>query len=121
VVGLEGEEGDVGGEEAGTQVPLAREAANSADQLAEDLSKDMAAGLRVKPEDVATARVLAAQARASYNEALHHLILALADLERITGGGFCAHLGEGPLSRPAPAPEPAKDNKGAAPRPVGKR
>ena len=54
-----------------------------------------------------TARVLAAQSRAQYNEYLYHKILALADLERITAGGFCARLVEVPL----PTPRDGNGNK----------
>ena len=38
------------------------------------------------------AHVLASQARSQYNEFLYNEILALADLERSTAGGFCAGL-----------------------------
>ena len=51
-------------------------------------------------------RVLAAQARSQYNEYLYRQIVALADLERITGGAFCARLVE--IAQP-PA---LKDNAG---------
>jgi hypothetical protein len=43
-----------------------------------------------------------------HNEVLYHAVLALADLERITAGGFCARLTEAPASRPAP-PESKPD------------
>jgi len=45
-------------------------------------------------EDVVTAQVMASQARSQYNEFLYRQILTLADLERITAGGFCAGLAE---------------------------
>jgi outer membrane protein TolC len=109
LIALEAEDAFLRWEEASLQIPQAREAADAADRLAEDLNKDMAAGLRVKPDDVMAARVLAAQARAQYNEALYNAIRALADLERITAGGFCAGLTEAPVSRPtSPEPKPNK-------------
>ncbi|HZY89536.1 MAG TPA: TolC family protein [Gemmataceae bacterium] len=108
LISLEAEDAFLRWEEASLQTPPAREAADAADRLAEDLNKDMAAGLRVRPDEVVTARVLAAQARAQYNEVLYHAVLALADLERITAGGFCARLTEAPASRPAP-PESKPD------------
>jgi outer membrane protein TolC len=102
LISLEAEDAFLRWEQASLQAPQAREAADVADRLAEDLSKDMAAGLRVRPDEVMTARVLAATARAQYNEVLYHAVLALADLERITAGGFCARLIDAPVSRPAP-------------------
>jgi hypothetical protein len=50
--------------------------------------------LKVKVEDVVTSRVLASQARSEYNEFLFKQIIALADLERATAGGFNAGLVE---------------------------
>ena len=76
------------------QIPQAREAAEAGDKLADDVNRDFTAGLRVKVEDVVNGRVLASQARSQYNEFLYRQILALADLERITGGAFSAHLTE---------------------------
>lgn len=60
--------------------------------MAGNLSKDLAGGQRVKLEDVINAHVLASQARSQYDEYLYDQILALADLQRITAGGFCAGL-----------------------------
>jgi outer membrane protein TolC len=99
LVSLEAEDAYLRWEQASMEVTQNREAADAGDRLADDLNKDMAAGLRVRPDEVMTARVLAAQARGQYNEALYHLILALADLERITAGGFCAHVTEVPAPR----------------------
>ena len=100
LISLEAEDAFLRWEEASLQVPEARAAADAADRLAEDLNKDMAAGLRVRPDEVVTARVLAAQARGQYNDALYNGIRALADLERITAGGFCARLTEAPVTLP---------------------
>jgi hypothetical protein len=94
LIGLEAEDAFLRWEEAAQQVPPAREAAEAGDKLAEDLSRDFTAGLRVKVEEVVNARVLASQARAQYHEYLYREILALADLERVTAGAFCAGLVE---------------------------
>jgi outer membrane protein TolC len=92
LVALEAEDAYLRWEEASMQVPLARDGATAGDDLAEGLTRDYNAGLKVKTDEVINARVLAAQARAQYNQYLYNKILALADLERITAGGFCANL-----------------------------
>jgi hypothetical protein len=52
---------------------------------------------------VVNARVLASQARGQYNELRYRQIIALADLERATAGGFCARLAElAATQQPAP-------------------
>jgi hypothetical protein len=91
---LEAEDAVLRWEEAALQVPLAREAADLADQQAAELTKDFVAGAKVKVEEVVNARVLAAQARAQYHEYLYKQILTLAELERITAGCFHAGLVE---------------------------
>ncbi len=55
--------------------------------MADDLTKDYTAGLKVRVEEVVSARVLASQARSEYNQFLYKQIIALADLERITAEG----------------------------------
>jgi outer membrane protein TolC len=92
LVGLEAEDAFLRWQEATEQVRLACEAADAADTMANDLNKDFAAGQRVKVEDVINAHVLASQARSQYNEYLYRRILALAELERVTAGGFKAAL-----------------------------
>jgi outer membrane protein TolC len=108
LITLEAEDAYLRWEQAAKQVSEARDAADNADKLAEDLTKDFTARLKVKIEDVINSRVLAAQARAQYNEFLYKEILALADLERVTAGGFSAGLVE--LTNPAilTAPEKSK-------------
>lgn len=106
LVTLEAEDAFLRWEETSGQARLAREAADSGDKLANDLSKDFTAGLKVRVEDVLSARVLASQARSQYNEFLYRQVLALVDLERVTSGGFRAGLAE-PVASPAqPAPRP---------------
>lgn len=68
-----------------------REAAKIGKQLADRVRKNRAVG-NIKQEDILSTDVLAGQAQAAYNEALYHQILALANLERITAGGFIAGL-----------------------------
>jgi outer membrane protein TolC len=105
LVALEAEDAFLRWEEATLQLVKAREAAETGDKMTESLSKDYTAGLRVKVEDVVNGRVIASQARAQYNEALYHQIVALADVERVTGGAFCAGLVE-----PAPLPQRLRDD-----------
>ena len=97
LIALEAEDAFLRWEEASLQLPAAREAADAGDQLADDLTRDFTGRLKVRTDEVVTARVLAAQSRALYNEYLFHKILAVADLERITAGGFCAKLVESTL------------------------
>jgi outer membrane protein TolC len=92
LVTLEAEDAFLRWEEAAEQVRQAREAADTGDKLADALSKDYAAGQKVKLEEVINAQVLASQARSQYNEYLYRQILALADLERVTAGALCAGL-----------------------------
>lgn len=92
LVALEVEDAFLRWEESSQQSRKAREAAETGDKLADELRKDLAAGLKVKIEDVVAARMLASQARADYNEYHYRELVALADLERATAGGFCAGL-----------------------------
>lgn len=69
-----------------------KKAAELGKKLAENTSGAFRDGQKVKPEDVTTNEVLAAQAQAQHNEAIYWLILSLADLERVTAGGFCSGL-----------------------------
>lgn len=103
LIALEAEDAYLRWEETSLEVPRAREAAEAGDKLADDLNKDFTSGLRVKVEEVVSARVLAAQSRAQFNEYLYNQILALAELERVTAGGFHAGLvdSSGSPSRPA--------------------
>ena len=108
LIALEAEDAFLRWEETSTQTKQAREAAEAGEKAAEDLRKDFAAGLKVRVEEVVTARVLASQARSEYNEYLYKQLVALADLERITAGGFCAGLDE---LVAAPTPEKIPEKK----------
>jgi hypothetical protein len=94
LIALEAEDAFLRWEEEARKASQAREAAKAGDKLADDLRKDFTSGQRVRVEDVVTAQVIASQARSQYNEFLFRQILALADLERVTAGGFCAGLVE---------------------------
>jgi outer membrane protein TolC len=107
---LEAEDAFLRWRQADRQTRRADEAARAGDELAEQLNKDFAAGLRVKVEEVLNARVAASQARGQLNEHLFHEVVALADLERITAGAFCAGLAE-----PQPAPPAATNKEGSPP------
>jgi hypothetical protein len=92
LIALEAEDAYLRWEEASQEVSAARAAADAGDKLASDENRDFIAGLKVKVDEVITSQVLAAQARSQYNEFLYQQVLALADLERVTAGGFCAGL-----------------------------
>ncbi len=79
-------------EETSLQFSKAREAATAGEALADDLTKQFTARLKVRVEDVVNARILAAEARSQCNQTLYREILALADLERVTAGAFSAGL-----------------------------
>jgi outer membrane protein TolC len=96
LVALEAADAFLRWEEAERQARQARQAAELGEKLADDLGKDFRAGLKVRVEEVVSARVLAAEARSQYNEYLYRQIVALADLERVTAGGFRAGLVEPP-------------------------
>ncbi len=99
---LEAEDAFLRWEQASQQVVEQREAADAGDQFADGLTRDITTDFKVRIDEVISARVLAAQTRATYNEYLYNKILALADLERITAGGFCAGLVESPLPKHQP-------------------
>jgi Outer membrane efflux protein len=97
LIALEAADAFLRWEEASLEIPSAKEAAETGDRFSNDLRKDYTAGAKVRLEEVINAQVLASQARAQYNEFLYRQILALADLERITAGGFCAGLTTAPV------------------------
>ena len=113
LVAMEAEDAFLRWQESADEARQAKEAAEAGDKLAADLKKDFAARLKVRVEDVISAEVLAAQARSQYNEYVYRKILALADLERVTAGGFQGGLVE--LAAPAlkREQERQKEGKGA--------
>jgi outer membrane protein TolC len=88
LIALEVDDAYLRWEEATEQARKGKEAADEGDKMAEGLRKSFTAGLKVKVEEVVTSRVLASQARSEYNEFLYKQLVALADLERISAGGF---------------------------------
>jgi Outer membrane efflux protein len=114
LVALEAADAYLRWEEATKEAGQAKEAVEAGDKLASDLKKDFIARLKVRVEDVISAGVLAAQAHSQYNEYLHHKILALADLDRITLGCFQVGLIDladpGPIQKQAPERKEKKSN-----------
>ncbi len=104
LIALEAEDAFLRWDQSARQAVQGRQAADTGDRLAESLRTSLIGRQRVRPDDVATAQVVAAQARGQYNEFLFRKVIALADMERITAGQFCAGLVES-----APAALPGKD------------
>ena len=96
LIGLEADDTFRRWHEATRKLAQTRDAADKAAKLAEDQRNAYAAQQRVKAEDVVNTEVLAAMARAQFNETLYQQILALAALERVTAGGFTAGLAAPP-------------------------
>ncbi|HEV2948506.1 MAG TPA: TolC family protein [Gemmataceae bacterium] len=93
LITLEAEDAYLKWQQNSTNAARARGAADRGDKLAQRILEDFKAlGEAVDYKEVLEARVLASQARAAYNEAKFKVIVALAALERITGGGFHAGL-----------------------------
>ena len=67
---------------------MTRDAAETGARLSKNTREYFTAGQRVRIEDILNDEVLAGQAQAAYNEALYLQIIALADLQRATAGGF---------------------------------
>src|SRR5262249_14814520 len=95
LIALEAEDMYYKWEEAMRKVPQSQSAEQAGRRLAKNTRDDFRAAQRVKIEDILTNEALAAQAAAAYNEALYQLVVALADLQRVTAGGFDAGFGTG--------------------------
>jgi outer membrane protein TolC len=102
LISLEAEDAFLRWEQADRQASRAREAATEGDKMASDLTKDFTSGARVRVETLVNSQVVASQARAQLNEFRYRQIIALADLERITSGGFCSGLVEAPAASASP-------------------
>lgn len=85
--------------ESERQVEANRDAARLAKLLAERTRNNVN---NIKKEDILQTDILAGQAQAAYNEALYHQILSLANLERITAGGFNAGIVPAPAAVTTP-------------------
>jgi outer membrane protein TolC len=90
LIALEAEDGVAKWQEAVRKSTFTKDATDKAQKFIRQLEEDRAAGANIKPEDMTANRILAAQASASKNEAMYQQVLALANLERITAGGFSA-------------------------------
>jgi outer membrane protein TolC len=100
LVALDAEDAYFKWEEASRKVPMTREAAETGARLSKNTRQDFTAGQKVRIEDILTNEVLAGQAQGSYNEALYLQIIALADLQRVTAGGFNAGFTKPPATLP---------------------
>jgi hypothetical protein len=77
--------------EGSRKLPHFQDAHKKAVTLGDQLEKDVKANaVEASVEDLFNVRVLARQNQLEYNASLYNFLLALADLERITAGGFCA-------------------------------
>jgi hypothetical protein len=104
LVALEAEEAYYVWEEWSRKVVLYHDAEEIGDRLTGSLRQEFRGALKRVIEGVLPESLLAAQARADYNEALFRQAIALAALERVTGGAFCAGL----VTPPAPSGSNAK-------------
>ncbi len=93
LIALEAEDMYYKWEEAARKVPQSDVAEQAGNRLAKNTREDFRAAQRVKIEDILTNEALAAQAAATHNEALYQLVVALADLQRVTAGGFDSGFG----------------------------
>jgi outer membrane protein TolC len=91
LITLEAEDAYLSWRESTDKVVGTREAAKLGKDLSERTKRNRGVG-NIKEEDLLQNDVLAGQAQAAYNEALYRQILALANLERITAGGFNSGL-----------------------------
>ena len=79
--------------EASRKLPDYRKAAEGAEKISRDLRATFdPRNPRVSIDELLNAGVLASQLRVQANQAQYQLLLALAQLERVTGGAFCAGL-----------------------------
>jgi outer membrane protein TolC len=90
---LEAEDAYLKWEDAHRRVPPTQEGAETARTLAADLAQSYRTQGAVKVEELLTFQVLAVLSKSESNQALYQELLALAAMERVTAGGFCAGLG----------------------------
>lgn len=74
-------------QQASGKIPKARDARSKANTLFTDAQKDLAEGT-IAVKDQLDTIVLKVQAQVTYNEEVYRQLLALADLQRVTGGGL---------------------------------
>ncbi len=90
LIALEAEDGFAKWREASRKVGFTKDAVAKAQKYIKQLEDDRQNGAKILPEEMTTSRLLAVQASVALNEAMFQQILALANLERITAGGFSA-------------------------------
>ncbi|MGE3809559.1 MAG: TolC family protein, partial [Gemmataceae bacterium] len=75
-------------EETAKELVIRAEAADVGRRLAKRITTNLADNAQNAVEFLVTHSGVAARSQARYNEALYNYVLALADLERVTAGGF---------------------------------
>ena len=90
LIALEAEDGFAKWNEATRKCAFTKDAVNKAKKYIKQLEEDRKEGATILPEDMTMSRLLAVQANVALNEAMFQQVLALANLERITAGGFSA-------------------------------
>jgi outer membrane protein TolC len=93
---LEAEEAYFSWEEWSQKATVFREAQEVGHRLARRLREEIRGSLKRVIEGILPEGLLIAQASTDYNEALFRRAIALAALERVTGGAFCAGLANAP-------------------------
>lgn len=93
---LEAEEAFYLWQEWSRKVVVLGEAEKIGNSLGHVLHEEFRGSLKRLVEALLPESLLAAQARTDYNEALFRQAIALAALERVTGGAFCAGLAHAP-------------------------
>src|SRR5262249_3576190 len=97
LIALEAEDAALRAQEYAKKKEHFQEARDRARKYADEIRKDFQEVVpntnkppRESLDNVIDAGILAAQMRVEYNHALYQYDLALTNLERVTGGGFCA-------------------------------
>jgi outer membrane protein TolC len=103
LVALETEQAYLRWKEAAGKLPHYEKAAEDAARVAGELQKEFKLKETVNVDAALNAGLVATQLRVQVNQTRYQLLLALAALERATGGGFCAGF-----ETPAPAALPAE-------------
>jgi outer membrane protein TolC len=88
LITLEAEDAFFKYEEAVRKLPLVTEASTAGARLSKTTRDDFTANSKATIDDILTSEGLAAQAKATANETIYNLIVSLAGLQRVTGGGF---------------------------------
>ncbi len=92
--------------EAAAKIPKTREAAGKAANILEANNKGFRSQQKTTVRDILDAAGLQLRSRTDYNDALYQYLLALADLQRETAGGYCLGL-DGQAGRGAAQQTPA--------------